>query len=254
MLVSVLASGSEGNSCYVETNDAKILIDLGMTTKYIKENLDSLGVDIKDIDYVFMTHTHKDHIGAIPTFIKKYNPYIILSQKMLDTLEELKDYDKNILLEKEIKIGNTIVDNIKLSHDSSDIRGYIIEDGNSSLVYITDTGYINQKYFKKLYNKNMYVLEANHDVEMLMNGKYPKFLKSRILSDKGHLSNSASGFYLSKFIGPNTEKVILAHLSKENNDKDIALETIRNTLKEYDINFDSFDVAKQRETTEIIKI
>ena len=254
MLVSVLASGSEGNSSYIETSDAKILIDLGMTTKYIKEKLDDIGIDIKEIEYVFMTHTHRDHIGALPTFIKKYNPYIVLTEKMYNDLEELKDYEKIILLDKEVIIGNTVVSNIKLSHDSSDIRGYIIEDENSSLVYITDTGYINQKYFKKLYDKNIYILESNHDVEMLMNGKYPKFLKSRILSDKGHLSNSASGFYLSKFIGPSTKKVILAHLSKENNDKEIALETVKNTLKEYDVNFDSFDVAKQRESTEIIKL
>ena len=88
------------------------------------------------------------------------------------------------------------IDVIKTSHDASESNGYVFTSKDSSLVYITDTGYINNKYFKKLYNKNMYIMESNHDVEMLMHGKYPAWLKKRVLSDKGHLSNKASSFYL----------------------------------------------------------
>ena len=254
MLVSVLASGSEGNSTYVETNDVKLLIDLGMTNKYITDRLNELGVKPKDIDYIFMTHSHKDHVGAIPVFIKKNKPKIVVTEKTLKEIEELKDYENLVVTDEQIIVGSTTIDNFKLSHDSGDIRGYIIEDENSSMVYMTDTGYLNQKHFKKLYNKNLYVMEANHDIEMLMNGKYPKWLKQRILSDKGHLSNNASGFYLSKLIGPNTQKVILAHLSKENNEPSVAVETVLNTLKEYDINFDCLEVAAQREKTKEYEI
>lgn len=254
MLVSVLASGSEGNSTYVETEDAKILIDIGMNTKYIKSKLSELDVNPGDIDYIFMTHTHNDHIGALQIFSKNYNPKIVLTQSMLKDLDFLKDYDNLIITDSKIEIGNTVVDNFKLSHDADDIRGYLIYDNNSSMVYMTDTGYLNQKYFKRLYNKNLYVIEANHDIEMLLNGKYPKWLKTRILSDKGHLSNNASGFYLSKLIGPNTQKVILAHLSKENNTEELAANTVMNTLREYEIEFNNIVIAKQREKTEVTEI
>ena len=97
-------------------------------------------------------------------------------------------------------------------------------------------------------------MEANHDIEMLINGKYPKWLRERILSDKGHLSNNASGFYLSKLIGPDTKKVILAHLSKENNTSEKAKKTVLDTLKEYEIDFKNIDIAKQREKTKEYKI
>ena len=254
MLVSVLASGSEGNSTYVETDDIKLLIDIGMNTKYIKTKLSELDVRPEDIDYIFMTHTHKDHIGALEIFSKNYKPKIVLTKNMLKDLEYLNDYDNLIISDEKIQVGNTEVENFKLSHDADDIRGYLIHDSSSSMVYMTDTGYLNQKYFKKLSDKNLYVMEANHDIEMLLNGKYPKWLKTRILSDKGHLSNNASGFYLSKLIGPNTQKVILAHLSKENNTEELATNTVISTLKEYEIQLDNIITAKQREKTEVTKL
>ena len=137
------------------------------------------------------------------------------------------------------------------SHDAPASRGYIIKDGEESFVYITDTGYINQRLFKKLYNHNKYVFESNHDVELLMHGRYPQWLKSRILSDKGHLSNAQAGFYLSKIIGPDTKKIALAHLSKENNDPDVALKEVKSILKENDVKFNNFVIAKQRERIEL---
>lgn len=254
MLVSVLASGSEGNSTYIETPDVKLLIDIGMNTKYIKERLEELGVSTSDIDYIIMTHTHSDHTGALKTFIKKNNPKIVLTEGMLEELDFLKDYEGTTVRDDGFEIGSTKVEPFKVSHDATDARGYLIEDDNSSVVYMTDTGYLNQKYFEKLYDKNVYIIEANHDVEMLINGSYPKWLKSRILSDEGHLSNNATGFYLSKLIGPNTKKVYLAHLSKENNTPEEALKTVRKTLKEYEVEFDNFEVASQRARSSEIKL
>ncbi len=254
MLVSVLASGSEGNSTYIETKDTKILLDLGMNTKYITTKLDELGVDSKEIEYIFMTHTHSDHTGAIKTFIKRNEPTIVLTEKMLEELDFLSEYDKLIVKSDSLEIGNTRIVPFKTSHDAVDSRGYLIEDEESSMVYMTDTGYLNQKYFDLLRDKNLYVMEANHDVEMLMNGSYPKWLKSRILSDHGHLSNNSAGFYLSKLIGPHTKKVILAHLSKENNTKEEALRTVKKTLKEYEIDFNNLEVATQKEKTEGIVV
>jgi len=254
MLVSVLASGSEGNSTYIETEDAKILIDIGMNNKYIKTRLEELGVSPKEIDYVFITHTHTDHTGALKTFLKDATATIVTTKSMYEELEPLHNYDKVMITKEDVTIGGTIVRPFKTSHDAIDSRGYLVEDGTSSVVYMTDTGYLNQKYFKVLKNKNIYIMEANHDVEMLINGSYPKWLKSRILSDQGHLSNNAAGFYLAKLIGPDTKKVILAHLSKENNTEDEAITTVKKTLREYEVEFDDIITAKQREKTEEVKV
>lgn len=250
MLVSVLASGSKGNSTLIKTDKLNILVDVGMNLKYIKEKLEEIGVGLNEINYIFLTHTHKDHIGALSTFVKKYKPIICLGHKMLEDLDFLENYDDIVLLQDTIDLDELHVDIINTSHDTSESKGYVFTTKDSSLVYITDTGYINNKYFKKLYNKNMYIIESNHDVEMLMHGKYPKWLKQRVLSDKGHLSNQACSFYLSKLIGNNTKKVILAHLSHENNTEEIALATLKSTLKEYNIEFEDINVAKQHEKTE----
>ena len=125
----------------------------------------------------------------------------------------------------------------------------MIEDENFSLVSITDTGYLNRKYFELLKNKNYYLLESNHDIEMLMNGPYPKWLKTRVLGTSGHLSNKDAGFYLTKLIGEQTKKIVLMHLSKENNTEEKALATINDTFKEYQIYFQNVICAKQNEIT-----
>jgi len=250
MLVSVLASGSKGNTTLIKTDKLNILIDVGMNLKYIREKLEDIGIGLCDINYIFLTHTHKDHIGALNSFVKKYKPIVCMGSKMFEDLEYLEDYDNIIILLDSLDLEDVHVDIINTSHDASESKGYIFTSHDSSLVYITDTGYINNKYFKKLYNKNMYIMESNHDVEMLMHGKYPKWLKQRVLSDKGHLSNQASSFYLSKLIGNNTKQVVLAHLSHENNTEEIALETLKATLNEYNVEFNNIAIAKQDSKTE----
>ncbi len=250
MLVSVLASGSKGNSTLVQTKSLNILIDAGMNLKYIKDRLAEFELTPKDINYIFLTHTHKDHVGALKFFLKQYNPVVCIGKKMYYDLDYLDSYDNVLLLDNNLELEDISVDIIKTSHDVSESLGYIFTSDNSSLVYITDTGYINNKYFNKLYNKSMYIIESNHDVEMLMHGKYPPWLKIRVLGDKGHLSNKSSSFYLSKLIGNKTNYVVLAHLSQENNTEEIAVSTLKDTLKEYEVDFNNIYVAKQNEKTE----
>ena len=250
MLVSVLASGSKGNSTLIKTDKLNVLIDAGMNVKYLKERLSEVNTKLEDINYIFLTHTHKDHIGALANLVKKYNPIVCMGKKMFMDLDYLYNYDDIIILLDDLDLEDLHVDIIKTSHDASESLGYIFSSGESSLVYITDTGYINGKYFDKLKNKNMYIMESNHDVELLMHGKYPAWLKQRVLSDKGHLSNKSSSFYLAKLVGVNTKYIVLAHLSHENNTESIALNTLKETFEEYNVNFNNVFVAKQDEKTE----
>ena len=250
MLVSVLASGSKGNSTLIKTDKLNILIDAGMNLKYLNDKLSELNMSIDDINYLFLTHTHNDHIGALKSIIKKNTPVICMGAKMFADLEYLNDYEDILILVDSLDLEDVHIDIVRTSHDASESLGYIFTSGESSLVYITDTRYLNSKYFNKLRNKKMYIMESNHDVEMLMHGKYPAWLKQRVLGDKGHLSNQSSSFYLSKLIGDNTNYVVLAHLSHENNTEEIAVNTLKDTLKDYDVEFDNIFVAKQNEKTE----
>lgn len=252
MTVSVLSSGSKGNTTFIQTNNTKILIDAGNTSKYILEKLNEINVDPTTIDAILITHTHIDHVKGLPVLLKKINPCVYITQKMLKELEYLENY--SIINTDKIKIKDLDIDVIKTSHDTEDSVGYIVNNDDKSIVYITDTGYINQKYFNILSNRNVYIMESNHDIEMLNNSKYPFALRQRILSDKGHLSNYDSAKYISKFIGSKTKYVLLAHLSEENNTKELALETLDKRLKKEKIAIDNIIIAKQNQATDLINI
>lgn len=254
MKVSVLASGSKGNSTYIESEKTKILIDIGMTSLYIETKLKKLGINPNEIKSIVLTHTHSDHINGLKTFIKKHDVKVYLTEKMYEDIIKLHELNNYQIIDGDFKIEDVNFKVIKTSHDSSDSNGYIIESNQKTISYITDTGYINRKYTDVLKNKNLYIMESNHDVKKLMNGKYPYHLKQRILSDKGHLSNETSSYYLSEYVGNDTKKIILIHLSHENNDPKIALDTIKNVFKEKKINFDNIELSSQEENTEMIEI
>lgn len=254
MKIVALSSGSKGNCYYVETSKNKILLDAGRNYTYIKDKLAEINVNIKDIDYIIISHTHTDHIAALKTFIAKGKVTIVITAKMAAQIPELIGYPKLFEYENDINLDGIIIDSFRSSHDAIDSRNFIIDDYGKKLAYITDTGYINNRNFKKLYNMNMYLFESNHDIEMLQHGPYPDWLKRRVLSDEGHLSNNISAFYLTKLIGPNTEKVTLIHLSETNNLPDIALKTLKSTLKEYNIKFSNIEVALQNERSEVTVI
>jgi len=257
MKVCVLASGSEGNSTYVETTTHKILIDLGMNVRYLKTKLEELDISLNEIDTVLISHTHKDHIGALDNFVKKYDANIYMSKIMYNELANdsvAKTSDNILFFEDDFYLDNIKIELIKTSHDTNDSRGFIISEDDKSVVYITDTGYLNQRFFNKLKNKNIYLFESNHDVEMLINGKYPKWLKDRVVGPYGHLSNKDASIYLSKIIGNDTKKIMLMHLSKENNTHECALNTIHEIFEEYNVDFDNIETAKQREKSSVIEI
>ncbi len=249
MKVVVLASGSKGNVTYIEDKETKLLIDIGKPCSYIEKELKDIGVNPSDINALLITHTHYDHIDGIRTFYKRYKPNLYVMPKMVSVLSEFLGEFKYTYYEKDTMINHMKIDIVRTSHDAPDSVGFIIDD---KLVYITDTGYLNENLFSKLKNKHIYIMESNHDIEMLYNGKYPYYLKRRIASDKGHLSNEDAARCLSYLIGDNTKHVILAHLSQENNTKEKALETFLNTIGSNN-NF-NIVVATQDERTEVIEI
>ena len=252
MKVIGLSSGSKGNTTYIETQTTKILIDIGNTCKYITEKLSTIGVTLGEINAILITHTHTDHIKGLKTFTNNYSAPIYITEKMHPKIPYVKQYkyiESSLITIRDIKINI-----IKTSHDAEDSVGYIINNNDKSIVYITDTGYINKKYHPMLSNRDIYIMESNHDVEMLNNGPYPFPLRQRILSDKGHLSNHDSAKYIGDFVGPKTTNIVLAHLSHENNTPELAKETLLAKLQELNMTQIHIDIALQDQETEIIQV
>ncbi len=247
MIISVLASGSKGNCTYVEYKDTKILIDIGMSCNYVENNLREIDVNPRDLDAILITHLHNDHIFGLKNFCKKFNTKVYISLKMEENVKALIEQSNIVYITKEMNVKDINIKVIKTSHDIESY-GYILND---KLAYITDTGYINIKYFEMLKNKEMYIIESNHDIETLINGEYPYVLKQRILSDKGHLSNKDCSYYLSQLTGDKTRYVVLAHLSEANNTIEMALDEYFDKNKNKDI---KVMVATQNERTKKIKI
>lgn len=230
MRAIVLGSGSKGNSTLLIGNNKKILIDVGFSYPKMNELLKQYDFKPSDIDAILVTHTHKDHIIGLSSFLKK-NMIPVYTNKLMynDLLKNIK-IDTMIVNDEDFLVDEFKIEVIHTSHDAVGSVGFIISDDKSSLVYVTDTGYINSSFLKKMKNKNVYIFESNHDVKMLMNGPYPYILKQRVISDKGHLSNEQAGNYLKDLIGKKTKKIILAHLSEINNTPEIALKTVKSII------------------------
>ncbi len=262
MKFCILASGSKGNCVYLEYEDKKILIDLGVSFKQIKLKLMQIDVNIDDLTDVFITHEHADHVMGLRTFSNQIKCNFHLTQGTFSNLKSnahetlSKQQFKIIKAFDEISIGNGTFLVVPTHHDAKESVGFKITYNNKSLVYITDTGYIDIKLYKYLLNANVYILESNYDPEILYSSQRTFYLKKRIAGDLGHMSNEDSAINLTYLLGESTSLVIHAHISLECNSEQLILETFRRIFSEYKVNTENikFVCAKQYEISEVYEI
>ena len=252
MKVKVLASGSKGNSTLIRTEKINLLIDCGVTYQYLASELEKINVTPKDLNAILITHTHSDHIKGLSSLVKKTGLKVFILEEMLDEIKSKIPYENINYYTNPLYIDDLKIELIRISHDVEGV-GFIIENNDRNLVYITDTGYINRKYLPKMKNKNVYIIESNHDEEMLMEGPYPYILKQRVISDHGHLSNTTTAGYLREIIGDRTSTIVLAHISENNNTEELAYNTTKEMLEENNLE-KKVIIAKQYESLDEIEV
>ena len=275
MKICNLASGSEGNVTYVETNNHKILIDAGISKKSIELCLNSIDVEFKDIDTILITHEHDDHIRSLAAVLRKSEIMCYMTQGTYDAILKGKnDALKKILVERlasnyiillnrleksinypDILMDETLINVLPTFHDASEPVGYKISCLDKSVVYITDTGYVHTSLYDKICNSDCYVLEFNHDPQVLMASDRSLNLKRRILSDHGHLSNEDAFVTLSKIMGENNRLVFYAHISQECNLVEIIELTRKKVMSSLGVNDEAINyVVTSPISTEVYEI
>lgn len=236
---SILASGSSGNCTYVESAQKKIMIDAGLSGKRIEALFQQIGRQVSDLDAIFVTHEHKDHIHGVGVLSRKYNLPIYANQQTWLAMESMIGLiapENRCYIEPDtmLSFGDLDILSYLVSHDARQPQFYAFQKGKKQFVMLTDTGYVKDSLRSQLKNANAYLIESNHEIEILRYGNYPWSLKQRILSDKGHLSNEDGALAMVDLIGSNTEHIYLGHLSRENNTKEIAMQQMRSILENYD--------------------
>ncbi len=251
MKVRTISSGSKGNCAIVLCDEINLIIDMGIPYLTLLKSLEENSLSFDNFSGILITHNHKDHITGLKSLIKKTDLNVYIPREMYEGIKNSVSEDRCIFIDDQFEINDIKIELIHTSHDAPYSVGFIINQADKSLVYVTDTGYINRKYLNKMVNKSIYVIESNHDEVMLMDGPYPRFLKERVISDTGHLSNKTTAKYLKKIIGDNTKYVLLAHLSEKNNTPEKALEAMVN--EELDKQVEIL-IASQYEMSKILEV
>lgn len=263
MNISVLASGSRGNCTLIHDDNTAVLIDIGISTRQLKKSLNTLHLNLEDLDAILITHEHIDHIKGLKTFTKNHQipiyskantlKQIAINQKF--TAENLSKLC--ILPENNFAIGNLTINHFAISHDAIDPVGYSIYQTKKStkkiqqkITLATDLGFVSDSVKTELEASDTLILEANHDLNLLQNGQYPWSLKKRILGTRGHLSNLDAGYTVSN-LQKKPQQIILAHLSEQNNTPDIALNTVKRIFDEQHLSDIALHVASP---TEILSV
>ena len=243
--VAMLASGSKGNAAYIELDGTRLLIDAGISARRITRSLADLGVDAASLDGVFITHEHSDHIKGLPTLLKQYRLPLFAPPATLRAIRESLAVPEDTFtpLTGNVMLGAVSVKSFSTLHDAVSPVGYAV-CGSEKCALATDLGFLTNDVMKAIEGADALILEANHDRELLQRGSYPWHLKQRILSNRGHLSNSAAAWALVR-LKKRPRAVFLAHMSQENNRPALVEETVRTILAQQNIRQDDLLLTAQ---------
>lgn len=250
MKICTLASGSSGNSLYLESERSKILIDAGVSLRRISRSLESLGTGVEELDAVVLSHEHGDHSRAVA---KMETPVYVCGEAaevLRDRVADLREFDS----ETPFRVKDLLVTPFSVSHDARDPVGFTVSDGRSRVGAVTDIGRVTRLVVESLRNCDALVIESNHDREMLLEGPYPWDLKQRIGGGDGHLSNEESAELLGAVLHEGLRHVMLAHLSRSNNTPERALAASREILRERGAEHIALRVAPRNEISEVLTV
>ena len=256
-----LYSGSSGNSLFVETENTRLLIDAGVSSKKIENALDGLNVDPSSIDGILITHEHSDHVQGLGLLSKKFNIPVFVNSKTLDNMPKQKDKliqenIKNFEVGDHFNIKDLKITSFSIPHDAVNPCGFNISNGYKTISIATDIGHMTSDILKKLEESEFVMLESNYDPEVLKCSSYPYLLKTRIAGPNGHLSNEAAGKTISHLLKCNLKQATLGHLSKESNFPELAYKTVVNELiaNNFDENSLSLSVASRDYPGKLIQV
>lgn len=220
-------SGSKGNSYYIGSKKAGVLIDTGRSARQIENMIKACGIEQDAIKAIFITHEHSDHVSALRVFNKKRRLPVFASKGTITKLSAiLEDCSLLYQMEDDLQIADMVINAFHTSHDCAEGFGYTVKTADDKVFTLaTDLGYISEEVENSLFGSDFVVLESNHDVGMLRNGPYPYMLQQRILSDRGHLSNNTCADMILRLAKSGTARFLLAHLSQDNNTRRKAIET-----------------------------
>ena len=234
-----LASGSSGNCCYLGTSAGGILIDAGIRADIIEEGLEANGLNIRHVRGLLLTHDHTDHVKYAYSLLRN-NRHIKLfcTPRVLNGLlrrhsisKRIKEYHVPVFKEIPFGVGEFRITAFDVPHDASDSMGFSVEFDSRRFVLATDLGSVTDRARFYMSQANYLVIEANYDLQMLIRGTYPEYLKARIRTPNGHLDNVDTAAFLREIVNPDLEYIFLCHLSKENNTPQLALKAVRETLE-----------------------
>jgi len=233
MKLCSIASGSSGNCIYVGSENTNLLVDVGISAKRIENGLNGIDIAPGTIQGILITHEHSDHISGLGILARRYHIPIYATYETICSIQMIKsvgdiseDLYHFVKPNEAFQINDILVEPFSTSHDASNPVCYTLQSEGHKIGIATDLGKYDDYIVSKLENSDLLLIEANHDVNMLMVGKYPYYLKQRILGDKGHLSNQTSADLIHRLINPRLKNILLAHLSRENNYEELAYETV----------------------------
>lgn len=235
MKICNLGSGSRGNVTYIESDEAKILVDCGLTAREIELRLFAIGVNADDIDAIFVTHEHNDHINGLKQFVKKHKCDVFMHYLNLEAVLERQSFERvraNCFKLEDFLFKDILVCPFELSHDSVYCVGYAFCSNGQKVSIATDTGYMPNDAIDKMMYSDVVYIESNHnELLLLKNESYTAYLKKRILSSRGHLSNVDCAEVICKLAKGGTYQFVLSHLSEKNNTPCIAFDEVVSRLE-----------------------